>query len=134
MMHCWLLTRTEVVMKVNRDDVLMTVVGNEALFMANEMMYCWWLTEMMHCWRITRTGVLLTVNNNWGIDDWWQRWCIIDYYPELMFWWRLTDMMYCWWLNEMMYCWRLARTEVLITVNGDDAQLMVTQNWSIDDG
>ena len=52
----------------------------------------------------------------------------------------------------MMYCWLLARTEVLMTVNGDDALLMVNgddvllmvngddvlltvnRNWGIDYG
>ena len=34
----------------------------------------------------------------------------------------------------MMYCWWLTRTEVLTTVNWDDALLMVNQNWCVDNG
>ena len=60
--------------------------------------------------------VLLTVNKNWGIEK------------------KITKMIYYWWL---------ARTDVIMTVNGYDALLMVkwddvlltvNKNWDIDDG
>jgi hypothetical protein len=34
----------------------------------------------------------------------------------------------------MTYWWCLARPDVLMTVNGDDALLMVSKNWGIVDG
>jgi hypothetical protein len=59
--YWWQLTRTEVLMTVNWDDVLLMV--NQSFCIADgqqELRYCWWST---------RTEVLMTVNKNWGIDD-----------------------------------------------------------------
>ena len=64
---------------------------------------------------VNRDGVLLTVNKNWGIVD------------------GQLELRYGWWIKKMTYYWWLSRTDVLKTVNGDDALLMVNQNCDIDD-
>ena len=67
---------------------------------------------------------LLTVNENWGIIEGQQ------------------ELRYRWWMTKMMNYWLLARTDVLMTVNGydvllmvigDDVLLTVNTNWGIDD-